>query len=175
MFFQNWLAAKKMFCSIKIFLSSFLSCVSSPSFFSHHHLSHSLFCLSLISDPFFMHYSITLTPIYSALPLPIFHKHSLSFFFCSFLPRLPMLHNYTIQYFCLTSFYYPFVFSPVTSPHTKDFYTYLLLASNILCLSTLSNWLFKECHVHLVSMLPIVLFYNTIEQMSAKVISSKCK
>lgn len=71
------------------------------------------------------------TPIYSALPPPIFHKHTLYFPLLpsvtlhpslpSSLPRSPPVRYNTFLYVSpsLPLFYYLFVFSPVTSSHAN--------------------------------------------------------
>lgn len=131
-------------------------------------LSLSVLSLSLISDPFFMHYSITLSPIYSALLLSIFKKtHFLSPFSSSL--------SFLALFWCTVTFLSAFLlnlllslylsYGHVTSPPTKDFSsTYLCVRSCFLYLSVKtavsafpSNWLFKVCRAHLVSVLPIVL------------------
>lgn len=146
MFYISWHIS--FFLSLSHFVSLSLS-------YRHLSLFLSVLLLSFISDPFFMHYSITSTPIYSALPLPIFHKHIFSFPFLHIFPPSASADapwHFSVLLW-LTSFYYPSAFSLVTSLCTKDFsYTYLYIRSCFLYLSVKSaaavfpsNWLFKAC------------------------------
>lgn len=140
---------EKCFCSIETF---FFSCVFSlfssvPPAFSAipSPSSLSLLSLSLISDPFFMHYSITLnshlqcitsshlSQTHFILPSPSFsHFASLP----PSLPRSPPVRYNTFLYVSPSPpFYYLFVFSPVTSSHANltRFFPPLIFTSHLVC------------------------------------------
>lgn len=82
------------------------------------------------------------TPIYSALPPPIFHKHTLYFPLLPSvtlppsLPRSPPVRYNTFLYVSPSPpFYYLFVFSPVTSSHANltRFFPPLIFTSHLVC------------------------------------------
>lgn len=157
---------------------------SSPQFLPRSHPSlppsHSPFLVfPSFSDPFFMHYSITLSPhlhciTSSHLSQTHFILLSPSFsHFASLLPSLPLSPLvHTFLYFppspsllslCLFSGHVEAILSPCI------FVSHLVCHSVNITLSVCSavilpfNWLFKACHVIWYSLLPIVFALSTIQ------------
>lgn len=172
----------------------FLFSSVSPAFSAIPSPSHSPFS---VFPSFLIHFlcitPLLSTPIYSALPPPIFHKHTLYF---SLLPSVtlipsspPSLSSSALWHFPLLLPFTPFIISlshlrsrhlilSISFPPLSLLPIYFVILDTSHCLSALLspptppfNLLFKAGHVICYLILSL-LFYNTNAQMSTNVINN---
>ena len=182
-----------MFCSIKIFLAFHLL-LSYPCFlwlpFPPSPSRFSVFFF--ISDPFFMHYSITLNSHLQCITssrLPQTHFPSASFSLSVTLPPFflpPSLSSIASRHFSLLPCFTPFII-PLSLLWSRHLILNVspshIFLSHLVCLplhirlpfSILIGYSKHPMLMWLQYCLLSMLFYNTTVQMSANVISSKCK